>query len=131
MDADREEVRTLLDDGWSLGTLELAIGTGFRCAYCETDFFVSVDACYSVQVEHIVPLTKEGRDEPSNKTVACKTCNFFKRAWDPRTVTGPEATREELLEAARKYVMEIRKQKEQMVSREREAARKIMARMPA
>jgi 5-methylcytosine-specific restriction endonuclease McrA len=116
MNSQRNE---LINAGWSAETLELAIATRFRCAYCDLDFMSSVDAYYSCEVEHIVPLSKKGKDEPENKTVVCSTCNFLKRAWDPRSEAGEKASREQLLAASKHYVQARRLEKEKTINREK------------
>lgn len=123
----RTELRNaLMATGWSAETIKLAEKTGFRCEYCGKDFFQSVDDYYSFEVEHIIP---RGRfeEKPENLTIACSTCNFLKRRWDPRSVAGDASTRDELIAAARIHVAEKRKQKEEKVSRERELAKRYLA----
>ena len=72
----------LIGAGWDSVTLQLAIDTGFKCQYCDLDFFSSVNAYDSIEVEHIIPMNP-GSDEVSNKTLACHTCNKMKRRWNP------------------------------------------------
>ena len=114
----------LVSSGWHPDALKLAIPTGFRCEYCRKDFFASLDDYYSFQVEHIVP-KGNGGEEPENLTAACRTCNFLKRTWDPRTVAGENSSRSELITAVREYVSERRRDREAKVAREREMARAI------
>ena len=116
METPREELEKA---GWFPATLDLAIGTGFYCAYCGLDFMSSVNACHSFEVEHIIPLSQGGPDTAENKTAVCTTCNFLKRAWDPRVETGKSAGREQLLEVARQYVLARRREKEEMLERQR------------
>ena len=116
MNSPKEE---LIQSGWSPETLKLAIDTKFRCAYCSLDFMSSANAYYSCEVEHIIPMSKKGLDEPGNKTVVCSTCNFLKRAWDPRSEAGDSASREQLLAASKQYVHARRLEKENMVNRQR------------
>lgn len=44
----------------------------YRCAYCFTEAKLTVD--------HIVPISKGGKDEPGNVVPACKSCNCSKQA---------------------------------------------------
>ena len=46
---------------------------GRRCAYCDKDNV-------PLQVEHIVPLARNGTNRPSNLTLACEECNQKKGA---------------------------------------------------
>jgi hypothetical protein len=112
-------------EGWYPSTLDLAIKTGFRCAYCGLDFMSSIDAYYSFEVEHIVPLCKRGSEDLENKAAVCSTCNFLKRGWDPRSEAGDSAGREQLLETAKRYVLSRRREKEEKLSRERALADSI------
>lgn len=122
-----EELRNaIMANGWSASTLELAEKTGFRCEYCGKDFFGSLDDYYSFEVEHIIPRGK-GEDNPENLTVACSTCNFLKRRWDPSLKVGDGATRDQLISAARQYVLNQRRDKEEKVEKERSLARQILA----
>jgi len=124
MKTPREELAT----SWDPTTLDLALETRFRCAYCEKDFFASVDDYYSLEVEHIVPISKGGPDSPENKTVVCSTCNFLKSGWDPRSETGDNASRSAMLEAAKQYVAQRRTEMEEKVAREKRLAETIMDR---
>ena len=124
---DLNELRNaIMAAGWSASTLELAEKTGFRCEYCGKDFFGGLDDYYSFEVEHIIPRGK-GEDKAENLTVACSTCNFLKRRWDPRSTVGDDATRDQLISSARQYVLERRKVKEDKVEKERNLARQIIA----
>ncbi len=115
----------LVSAGWYPDTLKLAIQTGFRCQYCGMDFFESVDNYYSLQVEHIIPKCKGGDDNPENLTVACELCNFIKLKWDPRSFADQNASRSELITAAREHISKVRREREAKVAREREMAREI------
>lgn len=44
-----------------------------KCAYCTKVFYDVEDN--DITVDHIVPLSKGGTDEPKNKTLACRKCN--------------------------------------------------------
>ena len=128
MQGEPREKNALQD--WSDSTLRLAIKTGFRCAYCGSDFFATIEHYYAFEVEHIVPRGRgpEIDEAPENLTVSCRTCNRLKRRWDPRSRVGDSATREQLIEAARKYVLEERQKKFERIKQEREEALRILAR---
>ncbi len=117
----------LVSSGWHPDALKLAIPTGFRCQYCDMDFFENAHNYYSFEVEHIIPKDKGGDDNPENLTAACKLCNSIKRTWDPRSSAGQNASRSELITVARKYVSEKRRDREAKVAREREMARQLRA----
>ena len=48
---------------------------GHRCEYCHAP-----EAVFNMpfEVEHIIPLTKDGSDEASNWALACRACNLSK-----------------------------------------------------
>lgn len=114
----KDVVAALVATGkWSEETAWLGEEASYRCEYCHHDLLSSADSYKLWQVDHIVPTSKGGQDDRSNKAIACKPCNWdFKSHWDPRTVAGTGATREELLEAVRVYVRERRERTEEEVS---------------
>lgn len=65
---------------WSDSTLRLAVRTGFRCEYCRSDFFASLENYYAFEAEHVGPRGRgaELDNSPKNLTVACRTCNRLK-----------------------------------------------------
>lgn len=127
MPGEKKEKNSL--QNWSDSTLQLAINTGFKCEYCQSDFFATIESYYAFEVEHIVPRGRgpEIDDAPENLTVACRTCNRLKRRWDPRSKVGDNATREQLIEAVREYVSEQRQKKSARIKEEQDHARRILA----
>lgn len=51
--------------------------TGGRCAYCGTEIALS-----DMQVDHLIPISRGGADEPSNMLPACRSCNHYKHSAD-------------------------------------------------
>lgn len=45
----------------------------WKCQYC------GVDCRWDYQVDHIIPLSKNGTNEPGNIAVSCRDCNYKKR----------------------------------------------------
>lgn len=129
MQSDKKEKNSL--QNWSDSTLRLAINTEFKCEYCKSDFFASVESYYAFEVEHIVPRGRgpEIDEAPENLTVACRTCNRLKRRWDPRSKVkeGDLATREQLIDAAREYVLKQREEKFTRIKEEQDEALRILA----
>lgn len=125
-----EQIEKNALQNWSDSTLRLAINTGFRCEYCQSDFFATIESYYAFEVEHIVPRGRgpEIDEAPENLTVSCRTCNRLKRRWDPRSKVGDFATRKQLIEAAREFVLEQRKEKFARIEEERDEALRILAR---
>lgn len=52
-----------------------------RCEYCRAP-----EAVFNLlfEVEHVIPLSLEGREDDSNLALACRACNMFKSSY----VTG-------------------------------------------
>jgi 5-methylcytosine-specific restriction endonuclease McrA len=91
---------------WSAKSAFLGERAGFKCEYCGRDLSASVNDYKDWQEDHIVPKSKGGdNDDVNNLAVSCRPCNVnWKAKWDPSTVCGDNASREELIEAVRKHV---------------------------
>lgn len=101
-------VKLLVATGkWSEGTARLSERAGHRCEYCGLDFFASVANYKSIQVDHIVPVSKGGDpDSIANKALACRTCNFdLKSKWNPKDACASD-DRDALIAAAVVYIRE-------------------------
>ena len=83
---------------------------GYRCTYCNRDLLACADNYRMWQGDHIVPLFAEGADTPGNIALSCRPCNMLKGKWDPRSVAGPAATRDELIQAVKGYLHDRRGQ---------------------
>lgn len=114
--------------GWSHETLALWIRAGFKCEYCGHDLLASVDDYYyNEQQDHIVPQSKEeGWDGADNLAVVCKTCNFLKRDWDPRS-TGPAESPREYIDVVQQYVLARRLQKRRELDEMRALVSQLLA----
>ena len=115
----RDEVIDALDKTGKWGTTKttpkVAERAGYKCEYCDLDLLESVMHYWLIEVDHIIPKSKfEGDpDRIDNLAFSCRTCNVnLKRAWDPRTVAGQNASRCELIEAARQHVADGKKRKQ-------------------
>jgi 5-methylcytosine-specific restriction endonuclease McrA len=100
-------VRPLLALGnWSELSARLGERAHYRCEYCGLGLLDSPCAYKLWQNDHIVPVSRGGnRDDENNLAVACKSCNWdFKCDYDPREAAGPNASREELIAAAKKQI---------------------------
>ena len=94
---------------WGQPGIDCGIRANFRCEYCDRDLLRSLDDYKAWAQDHLVPRKAGGRDDLSNMVVACHPCNSaYKKDWDPRTVAGADASREELIEAARTMIAERR-----------------------
>ena len=100
---DSSVARILKDlHNWYPSTADVAVRAGFRCEYCGRDFLASVDDYESFQIDHVVPKSKCPRDsvnELDNLALACKPCNFFKRAVMPEG-----SSREDKVRWAARYI---------------------------
>lgn len=112
------EARTALSKlGWPDWMLDLGIRADFHCEYCDKDMLADVDSYDGWQKDHIVP---DGGDDLSNLAIACKTCNFIKRASDPQaSATGKD--RDSLVAAAREIVSERRARKDKILQQTKSA----------
>lgn len=54
---------------------DIAERAGFRCEYCRAPEAIFN---FPFEVEHIIPSTHGGTDEPSNLALSCRACNLFK-----------------------------------------------------
>lgn len=51
-----------------------------KCHYCDCKMTAKPHLPNSQTVEHVVPVTRDGRNAPDNIVIACRTCNFSKGA---------------------------------------------------
>ncbi len=65
---------------------QVASRAGYRCEYCRVPEAVFN---FSFEVEHIVPVSREGADAEANWALACRSCNLRKASHtngaDPRS----------------------------------------------
>lgn len=115
MSGPSSELRSALVTRYRYGAdmVDIAWRAGFRCEYCDKDLLRSVDDYeWNWEREHVVPTGRGGSDALSNWALACRTCNQFKGAWDPRNVVSDHTDREALVAAARAYVQSRRAERE-------------------
>ncbi len=116
-------IRKLISMGWSEGSAKLGIRAGFRCEYCGRDLLADVESYKSWQNDHIIPLSRGGKNEFENMAVACRTCNFnLKGRWDRRKDLNPRLSRDENVRQARASI----EQKRSEVLAEIEEIRKLI-----
>jgi 5-methylcytosine-specific restriction endonuclease McrA len=102
---------------WSELWARLGERAGWKCEYCDLDFFASIENYKSMQMDHIVPLLP-GEHTLDNLAASCSVCNLFKRRFNPRE--GREnATREELVSVARAHVQAKRQAFTKQLERDR------------
>lgn len=94
---------------WSESAARRGLRSRFKCEYCDRDLLASVNDYKEWQEDHIIPISAGGEDTDDNIVISCRTCNVnVKSKWDPRTVCGQNASREELILAVREYIAERR-----------------------
>jgi 5-methylcytosine-specific restriction endonuclease McrA len=78
-----------------------------RCVYCGLDG-TSLPTWRQLTIDHVVPRSRGGADEGSNKVVSCLSCNFTKGLYDPREGSAVARSTPDLIEAAKRYLQERR-----------------------
>jgi 5-methylcytosine-specific restriction endonuclease McrA len=121
MDDDDRIIQEILASGkWSEEAVRISLRANFKCEYCGFDFYASPEAYKEWEREHIVPLSSGGTQDFDNLALACRTCNYcFKSKWDPRNYAGENATRAELIAAAKRYIRERKQLTQQQIAVER------------
>lgn len=110
--------------GWAEWIIDVAVRAEFRCEYCDKNLIASVDSYREWQHDHIIPkrVRSENQDDIDNLALSCRLCNVnFKGKWDPSHDLSDGASREELIQAARKYVANKRTRTMKEVVRVRDA----------
>ena len=124
MDVEKVRERLLKLPLWGDVGIECGIRSGFRCEYCDRDMLLSLDNYKAWAQDHVVPRKFGGGDELENMAVACQPCNSaYKKDWDPRTVAGEDASREELVAAARAMIAAKREAEQRVLEQVRELVR--------
>ena len=86
---------------------ETYIRDGYKCVYCDKDVKSQFDDWMSIQVDHIVPVSKGGSDDIENRGTSCNVCNSLKHSYIPDNFES--MSRDELMKDIRAYVKEKRK----------------------
>lgn len=76
----------------------------FTCVYCGFDGR-TFDSWMQLSIDHILPSSCDGTDEPSNRVAACGSCNSI----TSRMQFTRQQTRDEILNEKRRHVAESRK----------------------
>ena len=78
----------------------------YRCIYCGRDMLSSLDDWLSLEVDHLEPSSKKGKDEDDNRVTSCNVCNRLKSSYKPDKDFPSEFNGR--LKVMRKYVLEKR-----------------------
>jgi len=73
---------TLVGEGWSQETAKCWQLADFRCVYCGMNLLASLDMYWLGVIDHLLPKSRfpDLSEVASNKVLACRLCNFLKRA---------------------------------------------------
>ena len=75
----------------------------YRCIYCGRDMLSSLNDWLSLEIDHLKPSSKKGKDEDDNLVTCCNVCNKLKSNFDPGDL--PE---DQQIEITRKHVLKKR-----------------------
>lgn len=108
--------------GFAYPAAEVSGRARYKCEYCCKYMLASVDVYLSTQIDHIIPNGEDdlGDLNLGNRALSCQPCNKLKWDWDPTTETGGGIDRDRLIEAAKKYVKEKRKESDKKRLRHQE-----------
>ena len=85
----------------------------YTCVYCGFDGR-DFDSWLQLTIEHVMPRSCGGKDEPSNRVVACRWCN----STTGKMRFSSELTREEILASKRDYIAKSRRHAHELWMRE-------------
>ena len=106
-DAASEAVRRLLsefDGTFGEWIATRGVETDFKCEYCDEDLLASLVSYYSMQIDHVLPKSHDGKHCFENMALSCKPCNLLKRDFVP---SG--SNREERVADARRHLSDLRR----------------------
>ena len=112
---EREDTNPTADRIWAI----ICERAGYKCEYCDKDMLASLDNYLSMQRDHIIPRNAQGSETVNNYALSCAACNDrrLKGSWNPASVVGDDACRDELIQAVRQHVRERRSNKHEEFSR--------------
>jgi CRISPR/Cas system Type II protein with McrA/HNH and RuvC-like nuclease domain len=77
--AARRQVEIARAELLRLLTLAVVYRDGTACRYCERETIISKKPCPAQRtVDHVLPVSKGGKDELDNLVLACRSCNSAK-----------------------------------------------------
>ena len=82
---------------------EIYIRDKYKCAYCDRELHKRFDDWMSIQIDHIIPISKGGSAEMSNRVTSC---NNSKHAFLPDN--HDTMNRDELLKSIRTVILKKR-----------------------
>jgi hypothetical protein len=115
-----ECIAILVPLGWSDWQARLGFHANFCCEYCDRDLLESVHDYDTWQVDHIVPLSKQGVDAQWNRALSCKVCNFIKGSRLLVVGLDVREQRAAAIAVVRRSLMELRVVKQERLGKVRE-----------
>jgi hypothetical protein len=101
----RDEVMTELAKKWHYHTIAIWRRARYKCEYCGKSLIANSDNyLFDAHLDHVVP---GAGNDLSNYALACKACNYIKRAFDHSLAEGPN-TREDIISRAAERISGIR-----------------------
>jgi hypothetical protein len=104
---DEQTVAELLKCGFSELQARAGIRCGFKCEYCDRFLLASIEDYDNWQWDHLEPSSKGGKDDDANGAIACKLCNYMKRAFRPSRSLA-QLGREAYIAEIRNFLTSIR-----------------------
>ena len=93
---------------------------GYRCEYCGRNLLASLDEYrWGWNHDHLIPRSVSQDDSNDNMVLSCVACNRYKDTFDPHSVAGPDASRDDLIAAASKKIEELRSADQQLLEQVR------------
>ena len=62
---------------------ETYIRDKYKCVYCGKDMIERFEDWMSLHIDHIIPVSKGGKDDLNNRVTSCSTCNTQKHTFLP------------------------------------------------
>jgi len=87
---------------------ETYIRDGYRCVYCGRDLTERFDDWMSIEVDHIIPVSKGGNDNLENRVTTCSVCNRLKGIYLPEDYQSLK--RDQMLENIRQHILNKREE---------------------
>ena len=95
---------------------ETYIRDRYKCVYCDRDLKSQFYDWMTIEIDHIIPISKGGSDDLENRATACSVCNSFKHSYIPENFES--MSRKKLIEQIREN---IKSKREKYMERYHEA----------
>ncbi len=87
---------------------ETYIRDRYKCVYCGRDMKDRFDDWMSLEIDHLIPVSKGRDDSLDNRVTSCHVCNRFKSNFLPENYKS--LSRDELVDKIREYILGKRKE---------------------